>query len=199
MISIVVPTVTGREHWLAECKASYAAHTTDYELIVVEDRPTCGQAWLEGADQCAGDFIHFSADDLQPHAGWWKAAVACTDLNLLPAPRIVNTDGSLQTCGGSDGFAELPTGTRTDFTRIPFMSRTQWDLIRPHVESFLRSAHYYTDNAISYGGMLEGIGTVVHRGFQFTHGFAQEKRGAGMPEPERMKHDHAAFAALVNS
>ena len=40
MISIVVPTITGREHWLERCVEAY--HKTlqdipDYQIIVIKD------------------------------------------------------------------------------------------------------------------------------------------------------------------
>lgn len=198
MISVIVPTVKGRERFLGECLASYAAHTTDYELHVIADRATCGIAWLDGADKAEGDYIHFSADDLQPLAGWWQPAVQLCDMGILPAPRILNGDGTLQTCGGQDGFEEKPTGHLTDFTRIPFMSREQWTRIRPHVEQFLLEAHYFTDNCISWAGQVEGMRTAVHRGYAFIHHFAQERRGAGMTEPDRMRHDHRLFQQLIS-
>lgn len=199
MISIIIPTVKGRERFLDECLASYAAHSHDYELHVIVDRPACGIAWVEGAEKAVGDYIHFSADDLQPLQGWQEAAIQTADMGVLPAPRILNGDGSLQTCGGNDGFIERPTGHITDFTRIPFMRRDQWEQIRDRVEPFLREAHYYTDNAISFAGTEKGIRTAVHRGYAFIHHFAQEKRGAGMSEPDRMRHDYQLFQKLCAS
>ena len=199
MISVIVPTVAGREQHLAECLAAYAAHTTDYELHVIADRPTCGAAWVEGATKASGDYIHFSADDLQPLDGWWQAGVQVVDLGLQPAPRILNGDGTLQTCGGSDGFTEIPTGHRTDFSRIPFMSREQWDKLSPLVEGFLRDAHYWTDNAVSVAAAHVGYGTAVHRGYSFIHHFADAGRGAGMSEPERMILDRDVFVRWSTS
>ena len=198
MITIVVPTIKGRERFLGECLASYAAHTKDYEIHVIADRPTCGRAWLDGADKAEGDYIHFSADDLQPLQGWYLEAIRTADAGYLPAPRILNGDGTLQTCGGQDGFRELPTGWRTDFSRIPFLSREQWEQARPLVEGFLSGAHYYTDNAVSFAAAQVGYGTAVTRGYSFIHHFAQEGRGAGMPEPDRMRHDHQRFEEWVH-
>src|SRR4051812_13904481 len=151
MISVIVPTIAGREEYLNECKASYAAHTEDYELIVLADRPTCGLAWVQGAEMARGDYLHFSADDLQPHSGWAEAAIEVTSRGFLPAPRIVNTDGSLQSCGGEEAWErEQPTGARAGFSRIPFLSRDQWDGIRPLVRPVLGDLHYFSDNAISH-------------------------------------------------
>ena len=198
MISIVVPTVVGREQHLKACLAAYDRYTTDFEVHVITGRPTCGEAWLAGAEKATGDYIHFSADDLEPFSGWWQAGKHFVDSGFLPAPRILKSDGTLETCGGSDGFSELPTGHLTDFTRIPFMGRDQWKRIRPHISHFLANAHYFTDNAISWAGAKEGIGTVVHRGYAFTHHWAQAGRGAGMTENDRMRHDHAAFVNHIS-
>lgn len=198
MISVIVPTVPGREQHLEACLAAYDRHTAGHEVHVIPGRSTCGQAWLDGADLATGDILHFSADDLEPHHGWWQAAQHVTDTGFLPAPRILKADGTLETCGGSDGFAELPTGHRTDFTRIPFLTRSQWEQIRPLIEDFLVGAHYFTDNAVSWAAARAGVGTVVHRGYLFTHHWAQAGRGAGMTENDRMRHDHAAFLQLIS-
>src|SRR5690242_19932281 len=131
MISIVVPTVVGRERHLKACLAAYDRYTSDFEVHVITGRPTCGRAWVDGAKVATGDYIHFSADDLEPFASWWQSAIQVTDIGLLPAPRILNSNGDLETCGGSDGFTERMTGHKTDFTRIPFLSRAQWEEIRP--------------------------------------------------------------------
>lgn len=200
MISVIIPTVEGREDQLRDCLASYAAHTTDYEMIViVNDGHPCGHGWVEGAQVAVGEYIHFSADDLQPHAGWAEAAKATASLGVLPAPRILTAAGELETCGGEDGFEERPTGYRTDFTRIPFLTREQWATISPRIESFLRTAHYFTDNAISWAGHHAGIPTAVDRGYLFTHHWAQAGRGAGMSENDRMLHDFGSFRQLVTS
>ena len=194
MVSIVVPTVSGRERHLEACLSAYDRYTTDFEVHVIMGRPTCGEAWLAGADQAAGDYLHFSADDLEPLAGWWQAAVWTADNGHLPAPRILKADGTLETCGGTDGFQELPNGHLTDFPRIPFMTRLQWELIRPRVEGFLAGAHYFTDNAVGWAGPR----TVVTRGYSFVHHWAQPGRGAGMSEPDRMRHDHQQFMQLIS-
>lgn len=198
MITVVIPTVTGREVLLENCVAAYK-RTTAVPLdirVVVNDGFPCGKAWADTLD--TEQYVHFTADDLEPHPGWWQAAKQVADLGMLPAPRIVSHDGALETCGGQDGFRENPTGHPTDFTRIPFLTRHQWVEIRPLVADFLRSAHYFTDNAISWAGAKLGTQTVVHRGYGFTHHWAQPGRGAGMTENERMAVDHAAFTAHIS-
>ena len=194
MISVVVPTITGRELYLAACVAAYEKTTDDYELIVVPGKPVCGAAWVEGVDRAGGEFIHFSADDLVPHSGWATAAVEVCARGFLPAPRILNDDGTLQSCGGSDAWeVEKETGEQTDFSRIPFLSREQWQTIQGDVEPFLRGHHYYTDNAVSFAAAKHGIRTGVHRDYLFTHSLADPGRGAGMSWEERMWADFHKF------
>ena len=196
MISVVIPTIAGRETLLADCRRAYqdTLQGVDSEIIVVEDRPTCGEAWVHGADQAQGDHIHFSADDLVPHPGWWQAAVSVTDLGFLPAPRILNTDGSIQSCGGSDSWeTEGRTGEATDFSRIPFLARQQWDLIRDLVVGLLPHIHYYTDNLLSAAGRIRGVRTGIHRDYLFTHSLAASGRGAGMTWQQRMLADEQRF------
>jgi len=127
VITVVIPTIAGREHWLARCVAAYEASCVDCELIVIPDRGACGIAWQEGAEQASGAFLHFSADDLEPHVGWAEAAVECVESGAIPSPRILNSDGSLQSSG--QWGVDLPAGTVTDIARIPFMSRAQWEAI----------------------------------------------------------------------
>jgi hypothetical protein len=198
VISVIVPTIDGRESYLKDCLASYAAHTSDYEVIVVPNKPNCGLAWTEGADLAVGSELHFSADDLQPHAGWSQAAMEVVERGFLPAPRILNTDGSLQSCGGEEAWErEQPTGARAGFSRIPFLSRQQWERIRLLVQPFLRDAHYFTDNAISEAARRCGIPTGVHRDFLFTHHLASAGRGAGTSWERRMQEDHQRFSWWV--
>lgn len=194
MISVVVPTISGREAYLAACLAAYEETTVDVELIVVRDRPVCGEAWVGGAAKSRGDYIHFSADDLTPHPGYAAAAMEVCNRGFLPAPRILNDDGTLQSCGGSDGWeTEHATGEQTDFSRIPFLSRNQWERISELVTPFLRISHYYTDNAVSVAAAVAGIPTGVHRDYLFTHSMAEEGRGAGMTWGERMFADEQRF------
>jgi hypothetical protein len=198
LISVVVPTIAGRERHLETCLRGYEENTEDYEVIVIKDKPTCGEAWVEGARRSKGDFVHFSADDLYPHPSWSVAAMEVVRRGFLPAPRILNDDGTLQSCGGSDGWeTEHPTGYQTDFSRIPFLSRQQWELLHEQVDTFLGAHHYFTDNAWGYAGAKHGIWTGVHRGYAFTHSLAEAGRGAGMTWEQRMWADRAKFDQWV--
>ncbi|MHB8742580.1 MAG: hypothetical protein ACYC9L_05580 [Sulfuricaulis sp.] len=187
VISVVIPTIPGREHLLAKTEASYRAENT--QLIVVKGRPTCGEAWVEGASRAEGDYLHFSADDIEAHPGWWGKAAVLSELGFLPAPRILNTDGSLQSCGDWD--VEMRDGAIPEFTRVPFLSKEQWAAIDPLVTPFLEKAHYYTDNIVSWAGRKLGMETVVCRSYELTHHLA------GQGRLDRMRQDFELFMNYI--
>jgi len=172
MISIVVPTITGREHWLERCTEAY--HKTlqdfpDYQIIVIKDRKTCGVAWNEGLALAKGNYIHLTADDIEPLDGWVWPALESADNGELPAARILNTDGSLQSCGTDAN--EHDEGEEATIARIPFATAEQFRKIGP-----MMNEHYQTDQWFSHRGRQEGFPTVVRRDYLFYHHFAPEGR-----------------------
>src|SRR6188472_4307375 len=172
MISIVVPTITGREHWLERCVEAY--HKTlqdipDYQIIVVKDRKTCGLAWNEGIAQAKGNYIHLTADDIEPVDGWHAPAIASVLRDELPSARILNTDGSLQSCGTD--HLEHDEGEEAFVARIPFATREQFDLIGP-----MMNEQYMGDYWFSHRGRQVGFRSVVRRDYCFFHHYAQEGR-----------------------
>jgi hypothetical protein len=181
-ITVVIPTVKGREHHLTRCMSAYDATYPNCELIIVRDKPACGIAWQIGADKSSGDYIHFTADDLAPHEGWAEAAIHGADQGTLPAPKIIN---------GITGNEDELGPVRPDgfFTRIPFCSRAQWEKIGPMIP-----IHYYTDNWFSWRGFQEGYESVEATGYTFTHFWAQEGRGTpNQTESGRMAEDAEAY------
>jgi hypothetical protein len=149
---------------------AYATYTVEpYEILVEIDHPTCGLAWNAGRERAKGDFIHYTADDIEPTENWDTVGIEWVEKGHLPAARILNTDGSLQSCGDTD--QETDTGTPTELARIPFASREQMDFIGDIIE-----VHYYTDSYFSHRGRLGGWTSVVVREFLFYHHFAQEGR-----------------------
>lgn len=169
MISVILPTIPGREHWFERSIAAYEQTTDDYELIVIRDQPTCGLAWQAGIEQATGDYVHLSNDDIEPHDGWWQAAVEATDRGMLVCPRVLNTDGSLQSCG--DLAAEEEDGAEAHVARIPFLPRSILADLGP-----LPKWHYMHDYWISWRAAQLGWPTVVSRDYLFTHHMAVEGR-----------------------
>ena len=171
MISVIVPTIAGREKWLEKCHDSYCATTEDFEFIVMRDYPTCNQGWNAGIEEAKGDFIHLTADDIEATPGWWQAGMEWIAKGHLPGPRIINSDGTVQSCG--DTVDETPTGTWTELTRVPFFSREQMDTfgIYPIIPTM-----YFGDSWVSHKARLHGCETVVVREMCFVHSFANVGR-----------------------
>lgn len=182
MISVVIPTIKGRESHLVRCLAAYEETPEPLELLVVRDERTCGLAWAKGGAQATGDYIHFSADDLVPWPCWAANAISHANKGEIPCPRIVTPDGSLESCG--QWGAEMDEGTETNIARIPFLSREMWDK-----GGWTIPLHYYTDNHVWKRGQELGYPTVVCRGYKFTHYYASEGR------LETMDADLAAYQA----
>lgn len=185
-LAIVVPTISGREHWLERCLAAYERWTPVFYVVeVVKDEPTCGRAWnvgvaraLERAPEVS--YVHLTADDIEPLEGWYEAAVTSVRRGEFPAPRIVHSDGTLQSCGDAD---ELPDGTDVEIARIPFATRAQMECVGPIIET-----HYYTDNYFSHRGRACGIRSRVNRAYAFVHHLAPEGRKDSLLAP-----DHRAY------
>lgn len=172
----MIPTVDGREDHLARCIATYEERTNSaFQIIVIKNRPACGIAWNEGAELAEGDFLHFTADDLEPARGWDLPARKAVKQGAIPECRLFNLDGSEW---------QGPTGN----CHVPFCSRPQWRKIGPHLP-----AHYYTDDWFTVKAQQMGYPLKLMPGYDFTHHWAQPGRGAGMTEAERMVHDLAIF------
>lgn len=190
-ITVVIPTVSGREADLARCIDAYmsrSAHTIS--IVTFLNFPTCAEGWNAGAAEATGDYLHFSADDLEPHEGWDLAAIEATERGALPAPRIVNQHGRLDSCGLHG--VEMEDWARVPMSVIPFMPHELWKQIGP-----VPPIHYFSDNFISWRAARVGWPTAVRRGFAFTHHWAQPGRGAGMGYEQRMRHDQGVFLEAV--
>lgn len=173
MISVVIPTIEGREQWLAKAITGFNTHkpvSHQYELIIIDGMPTCGAAWNKGLERAKGDYILLSADDIEPTHAWAEIGMHWLDMHhSLPCPRILNTDGSLQSCGPD--AAEHETGELSDVARVPFFPRSLVDAIYPVIDQ-----HYMTDYWVTHQALKAGWPTKVVRQFCFTHHMAQEGR-----------------------
>jgi hypothetical protein len=193
-VSVVIPTIRGREE-LFEQTVTGLEDTThvDLQLIVVRDRPTCGEAWNEGASLAGGDYLMLATDDMLPHAGWSEAACDAADADVYPAPWIKRLDGSTECCGtlgcglllGEDARDGLPVCN----SPIPFMRRKDWPLVGPSIP-----AHCYSDDYLGYKARLAGLSVEVRRAYLFTHLDGQVGHA---PLVARAMSDRAMFAEAV--
>lgn len=190
-ISIVIPTVDGREEHYARCQQAYIDRTPwSIEIITVRNENSCGDAWQKGADAATGEYLHFTADDLEPLDGWADIALGAAERNELPAPRLLEPNGSLY----AYPWGNPPDGTPVAMSVIPFFHRDLWSKIGP----MLPDHHYYTDNWVSWRAERAGL-KVTYQGsaYAFVHHWAQAKRGAGMSSEARMNHDRWRYEAAV--
>ena len=167
MISVVIPTIPGREH-LLEQTISRFEQSADVEIIVAANHPSCGQAWNAGAEQATGEFLLLGADDLTPDDGWAEAAMNAAARGVYPAPWIVRRDGSTECCGTLGSGLLLTDQARDGLpvcsSPVPFMRREMWEHVGPSLPG-----HYYSDDWLGYRARLAGLSVQVRRGYRFTH------------------------------
>lgn len=180
---VALPTVTGREAYVAQCEAAYHATTPHSVRLIIDrriDRPTCGEVWNSVAERAqlfaAGDpgvvYFHATADDLEPLPGWYEAAVWHADNGHSPSaliytarpgqPDVVESHG--------DWGVRYPAAQVVSMSRIPFCKAHQWIPIPP--------IHYFSDNAFSSAMFAQGIPMVADPAFAFRHWWAQSGRHA---------------------
>lgn len=198
MISVVIPTVAGREEHLERCLTAYAENTVGegVELLVQRDHATCGLAWNAGVAEARGEFLHLTADDLEPRPGWNVPAQETVERGKLPAPVVLRRrliEGYPvdvpETSGGHWGRSladrEITLGTCV----VPFCLLRDW---RANVGPSLET-HYFTDNWFTDQCRRAGLEFVVRQGYAFVHHWATAGRGAGMGESERIEHDRVTY------
>lgn len=166
-ISVIIPTISGREDHLAECLAAYKSTSPpDTEYIVIKDEPSCGHAWQKGAHQSVGRYVHFTADDLIPHQGWWEDAKAIINEGGVPAAHVLNRRGELSVCDsplGAMGHHRNPL--------VPFLSQPQLD-----AGGWLLPLHYGSDDWVAYRAVQLGMPIIAVDSYRFTHMVADHGR-----------------------
>lgn len=175
MISVIVPTVKGREPWLAACVAAYEATCPDLDLIVVHnDGKPCGQGWIDGAERATGDYLHFTADDLLPFPGWWEAAVAVADADGIPGANVLTAKDpegewleATTMYAGAFLYGDVPARN----ILVPFFTRKMLD-----AAEWLLPIHYGSDDWVTFLADRLDIPMPFTPGYVLGHGAAPEGR-----------------------
>lgn len=168
MISVIIPTVAGREQLLEETCEAFRAAGEKVEFVIVRNETTCGEGWNAGAAQASGEYLLFGADDLRPDPSWAEAAVEAADAGAYPSPWIVHSDGSTLCCGTlGQGLYTSPgkDGLPVYNSPIPFMRRESWELIGPSLP-----IHYHADDYLAYRARFTArLSVEVRQAYRFTH------------------------------
>lgn len=189
-VAVVIPTIDGREPDLARCAQAYTRTSPlggELALYVEHDHPSCGAAWLAGAEKAQADgfdYIHFTADDLEPHPDWLPVAVETVDKGHIPAPLVFHPTGELESAGllgfgqYTDSYADWQL---IDGTTVPFLTAEMWEAIvmAPSFAQTMGRTHYCTDLMVSVAGRRSGWETVIRTGMRFTHHTAPAGRNYG--------------------
>jgi len=178
VISVVIPTVKGREYSLDRTLKGYQETYDDIEIIGIPNTgKPCGIAWAEGAKEASGDYIHITADDLVPHPGWAEAAIACADAGIMPAASVYGIE-SEQFAGGLMNciFYGLPRWTDCPNVLLPFLTREQLEM-----GGWFIPTHYGTDDWVTYLARTRGIHVERSWGYAFDHYAVPEERQNSRP------------------
>lgn len=130
--------------------------------MIVKDQGTYGTAANIGAHEAVGEYIHFSADDIEPLPGWYYAGKKVVQEGKIPAPQMVDYDGVLHRGHEAEGI-------EVEYGVCPLLHIAQWELIGPTIP-----IHYYSDNWIGYKAYKFGWPVVITHAYQFIHHIGTE-------------------------
>jgi hypothetical protein len=179
MLSIVMPTIAGREKELTRSLTVYAQCTPGVEIewLIEKGHPTCGAAWNAGAAKATGDILHMAADDIEPQtAAWFPAALAVLERGGVPL-------GWVREDWGWFG---------RDFCRVVICRREWWPKLPDEM-------HYWNDNLFTDLMVKAGHAPRVAPGFDFFHRRSMIGRGAGMSETDRLEHDRELYKQAMSN
>lgn len=148
ILSVVMPTITGREQELARSIEAYERLTPlPIEWVIEHDHPTCAAAWDAGVPKTTGEILHMGADDIEPATDeWFPAALKVIEQGNVPL-------GWVMEHGVTFG---------RDFARVVICRREWWRDINPEL-------HYWSDNQFDDLMRESGHQPVVAEGFDFLH------------------------------
>lgn len=158
-LSILIPTLPGREEMLRIVSCAHVAQHPDCEILT-----TTGYSWGEGLNQLAkkakGDYWLCACDDILPHQGWFYAARAVVDQGLTPATRYWDMDEEPLRPGTDDAVG----GSRVDWCRSFLLTEEIYSDVGPLID-----ATWYAD--VDYSERLRESGReiIACDGFSFTH------------------------------
>ena len=169
-ISVIMPTISGREESLARMVAAYHERTPhELEIINPKDYPSWPAGCNAGQLRATGDVLHFASDDLEPLEGWATAMLESLRADEIPAPQLWDFAWSAK--APVNAAADGPPGVITAFSRVPSLTWEMADAIGPWPEMA-----YYADNWVSDKARILGWETRVMGDYRFVHHWHQTGR-----------------------
>lgn len=181
-LSILIPTVPGREELLRVVSCAHVAQHPDCEILT-----TSVYSWGEGLNQLAkrakGKYWLTACDDILPHAGWFEAARTMLDEGYTPATRYWTKGGEPLRPGTDDA----PHGESIPWCRSFLLTRDLYNETGQFIDTT-----WWAD--INYSERLAVNHPILAcDGFSFTH--LEGERDWLTPEEEirqRALYEHAA-------
>jgi GT2 family glycosyltransferase len=169
VISVVVPTIKGREDLCQKTIASFRATVPadELQIIIVKDRKAIGTAWNDGAEAAQGEYLMLAADDVIVHPGWAEAAIEAADRSLYPAPRLQKIDGSVLATGSMGGgwlLTDCADWAPVVSSQFPFFSHYVWQEMGPCLD-----IHYFADDYLAARARSLGMNVVYREPYRITH------------------------------
>lgn len=165
-ISVVVPTIPGRESWARKCVREYKRTAPQAEIIVIKDEPSCGHAWVKGFEESTRKYIHFTADDITPADGWWGESIDLLDRSILPAANVRDQNGAPAMCDSPLGDMGLYPNILVPFLTREMAEKGNW----------LLPIHYGSDDWFTYRAVSLGYPVERCRSYRMFHHVAPEGR-----------------------
>ena len=172
-LTIVMPTMSGRENELERTVAAYERLTPcPIEWVIERSGNTVAAAWNAGTAKATGTVLHCGNDDEEPETDLWlPAALAVLERDGIPVGWV------REDVAGAFG---------RDFPRMPICMRAWWQPLDPRL-------HYWSDNQFGDLQAQAGRPVMVADGYDFYH----RKSMVGRDEsPERLARDRAVYESL---
>lgn len=169
-LSVLLPTVRGREESLSLCMKSYMDNVPnfDIEFVTVRDR-LCGNGWQTAAERASGEYLHFSNDDLAVRPGFVEPLVEIANTGNVAAHWFAT--GGTEYNGRDEGTHDLAELTTAP---MPFCTRqTFFEKIGPIPALHYGCDHWFAEECVSHGVKIIG-----RRHSEVDHGF-HETGGIG--------------------
>lgn len=157
-LSVLIPTLSGREGELFQTVAGYRATVPDAEILTVSDL-----SWGAGlnllAARSSGDLLLLAPDDAVPSPGWFEAAYGFLTRGIAPGARYLRPDGS-----GEVDKDEFPDGTPCTWTRLFLLQRSLFERLGPMIDTTWWADIEYSERIVD-----SGIPMQTCWGFSFSH------------------------------